>query len=235
MKRLGTGIVCLLILLSTLTGCASMLERTYSATEPHSSKFWESEAAGTLRAENYQDVVNDLLLLVNQHKERAVLRLYDENNTLSVGELLNRAIAEVQQETPMGSYAVEYIIASHQDQHGFCEASIRIGYRRTAEQIRSVVSATSTEALYSLLKNALNEGKKELVVRISYWTPESSAQTQSAVDALRREFRIKNPWCVNYYPKDGTTGLIEFLLYPDEEDLNGSTVVGAVNTRRLEH
>ena len=33
-----------------LAGCASLLEREYSTVEPHSSKFWEREAAGTLRA-----------------------------------------------------------------------------------------------------------------------------------------------------------------------------------------
>ena len=47
--------------LSLLTGCASLLERSYTTSEPHSSKFWESEAADTLRAENRQDMVNDLL------------------------------------------------------------------------------------------------------------------------------------------------------------------------------
>ena len=54
----------LVVFVCLLTGCASLLEREYSTSEPHSSKFWESEAAGTLRAENYQDVVNDLLLLI---------------------------------------------------------------------------------------------------------------------------------------------------------------------------
>ncbi len=46
--------------------CA-LLERSYSTAEPHSSKYWESEAAGTLRAENNQDIVNDLLILIGQH------------------------------------------------------------------------------------------------------------------------------------------------------------------------
>ena len=62
MKKLKiTAALCALLL---LTGCASLLERQYSTVEPHSSKFWESEAADTLRAENHQDLVNDLLLLI---------------------------------------------------------------------------------------------------------------------------------------------------------------------------
>ena len=60
--------------LCLLTGCAPLLERSYTVSEPHSSKLWESEAAGTLRAENHQDIVNDLLILIGQHTESAVLK-----------------------------------------------------------------------------------------------------------------------------------------------------------------
>ena len=74
--------------LCLLTGCAPLLERTYATAEPHSSKFWESEAAGTLRAENHQDVVNDLLLLVGQHRETATLRLYEFESDLEVADTL---------------------------------------------------------------------------------------------------------------------------------------------------
>ena len=70
----GRKISALLLALALLAGCAPLLERTYSTAEPHSSKFWESEAAGTLRAETHQDVVNDLLLLVGQHRETAADR-----------------------------------------------------------------------------------------------------------------------------------------------------------------
>ena len=58
---MNTRLLALSLALMFLTGCASILEREYSTVEPHSSKFWESEAADTLRAENYQDLVNDLL------------------------------------------------------------------------------------------------------------------------------------------------------------------------------
>lgn len=34
-----------LLMLCLLTGCGSLLERSYSTSEPHSSKYWESGAA----------------------------------------------------------------------------------------------------------------------------------------------------------------------------------------------
>ncbi|MEG1593451.1 MAG: hypothetical protein RR350_03495, partial [Oscillibacter sp.] len=193
-----------------LTGCSGLLERQYSTMEPHSSKFWESEAAGTLRAENYQDIVNDLLLLIGQHTETATLRLYNVADDLAAAEALEKAATETQQETPMGAYAVEYITSASTAQRGYYEVSIQIGYRRTAEQIQAVVNATSTEALSSLLDAALEAGGTELAVRIGYWNDQSPARVSEIVTALREARGLQDtpPWTVSYYPAGGEVGLI---------------------------
>ena len=102
-----------------LSGCASLLEREYSTVEPHTEQFWESEAAGTLRAESRQDVVNDLLILISQHTEKATLRLYNYTDDVNVAEMLQRATDEVRRETPMGAseiaggsvFRVDYFIS----------------------------------------------------------------------------------------------------------------------------
>lgn len=197
-----------------LSGCSSILDREYSSVEEHSSKYWESEAAGTLRAESYQDIVNDLLILIGQHTEVATLRLYNYEDDLTVADTLEKATTEVQQETPMGSYAVEYITCSSQSQHSYYEVSVQISYRRSAEQIQSVVNATSTVALPNLLNAALDAGKRELAVRIGYWDGNSTG-----VDAIVQQVRTQRGltaedgvWTVAYYPKTGTVGLIEFLF-----------------------
>ena len=218
-------ILALILSLSLLTGCSSLLEREYSAVEPHNSKFWESEASDTLRAENYQDIVNDLLILIGQHTETATLRLYDLGDDLQVAELLDQAITEIRQETPMGAYAVEYITASREAQRGHYEVSVSIGYRRSAEQIQSVVSATSTEALYSLLDAALQTGKRELAVRIGYWDDDSALQVEQTLVRLQEAWAPEQlHWTVNCYPADGPVGLIEFLLEapPPAEALPGT-------------
>ncbi len=177
----GRRIVPLALSLCLLTGCSSLLERDYHTVEPHSSKFWESEAAGTLRAENYQDIVNDLLILIGQHTDSATVRLYNYRDEITVADTLEMAAAEIQQETPLGAYAVEYIATSAQAQRGYYEISIQIGYRRTAEQIQSVVNATSIEALYALLDSALAEGRTELAVRISYWSEDGQERVEAIV------------------------------------------------------
>ena len=220
MVRKTGRLAALALALCLLTGCSALLERTYSTAEPHSSKFWESEAAGTLRAENHQDVVNDLLLLVGQHRETATLRLYDFKSDLDVADTLEEAAAEVQQETPMGAYAVEFITTSSHAQRGYYEVAVRIGYRRTLEQLQAVVNATSPEALYSLLAAALDEGKTELAVRMGYWGENGQTRVEEAMAQLREERELTETiaWVVNYYPSKENPGLVEFLLDPPEPE-----------------
>lgn len=236
MSRNIGRLAALALALCLLTGCSALLERTYSTAEPHSSKFWESEAAGTLRAENHQDVVNDLLLLVGRHQETATLRLYDFKDDLAVADTLEEAAAEIQQETPMGAYAVEFITTSSHAQRGYYEVAVRIGYRRTLEQLQAVVNATSPEALYSLLAAALDDGKTELAVRMGYWGENGQARMEEAMAQLREERELTEtiPWVVNFYPAQENPGLVEFLLDPPEpeegwpppEDEEGETPPG---------
>lgn len=211
----------ILLAVSLLTGCTAMLERTYSTVEPHSSKFWESEAAGTLRAENYQDIVNDLLLLISQHTEAATLRLYNYADEVTVTSTVERAAAEILQETPLGAYAVEYITSTSQAQKGYYEIAIQISYRRSAEQVQALVNATSPEAVYALLETALNENKTELAVRVGYWGVTGQEQVETAMAQLREDRGLteSKPWLVQYYPAEGPVGLLEFLLDPTEEQL----------------
>ena len=199
-----------------LTGCAPLLEREYNTVEPHSSKFWESEAADTLRAENYQDLVNDLLILIGQHEEAATIRLYNFEDDLAVTEAMEQAAGEVQHDTPMGAYAVEYITSSSQVQRGYYEITVQIAYRRSMEQIQSVVNATRTEAIYSLLESAMNAGRKELAVRISYWNLDGREVVQEAVSRLREEHGLTATpeWIVNYYPVNRMVGLVEVIMDP---------------------
>lgn len=207
-----------LILLLTgcvlLSGCSSILDREYSSVEEHSSKYWESEAAGTLRAESYQDIVNDLLILIGKHTESATVRLYNYEDDMTVADTLEQATTEVQKETPMGAYAVEYITCTSQSQRSYYEVSVQISYRRSAEQIQAVVNATSTLALPSLLDTALSAGKAELTVRIGYWD-----SNPAGIDAIVEQVRTDRgltpddpAWKVSYYPNSGTVGLIEFVF-----------------------
>ena len=213
-------VLCAALACVLLAGC-SLLERQYVTVEPHSGKFWESEAAGTLRAENYQDIVNDLLLLIGQRRETATLRLYHFDDDVTISDRLEQATMEIQQQTPLGSYAVAYIASVSQAQRGYHEVKLQIGYRRTAEELQAIVNATSPEAVYALLRNALDRRQNQLAVRIGYWGPSGQEQVEEAKARLREDEGLTDfpDWPETLaYPEEGPVGLLEFHLdFPSAE------------------
>ena len=85
-----------------LTGCS--LERQYSVVEPHENQYWESTADDTLRAESYQDFVNTILLLVEQHDDQGTIRLYlTDVDYADAFTMVKNAGAEVRLEAAIGS------------------------------------------------------------------------------------------------------------------------------------
>ena len=136
-------------------------------------------------------------------------------------EELEKAAQEVQQETPLGAYAVEYITYISQPQRSCFEADLQIGYRRTAEQMQTIVSASSVSALGDLLEAALDGGRTELVVRMGYWQADSREKVAQEVQQVRQErgTREEAVWIVHYYPETDPVGIIEFLLKPTEEEI----------------
>ena len=204
----------ILLLCCVLCGCASLLDREYHTMTEHTVRYRESNSDNTLRAENHQDVVNDMLLLVNEHKRAALLRLYGEWSDAAVKELLEQAAEEVCEETPIGAYAVEYIATSDVRKDGFYEVTVRIGYRRTEQQIRAIVSASSTSALPALLRAAVTEGESELAVRLQYWTEDDIRGVRELVEELTAERPPEDDrrWVATHYPSLEKTELIEFTL-----------------------
>ena len=47
---------------------------SYSVSEPYADRYWDSGAEDTLRVDNYQDLVNSLLLLIVEGAEDGVIR-----------------------------------------------------------------------------------------------------------------------------------------------------------------
>ena len=90
---------------------------------------------------------------------------------------------------------------------------LTIGYRRTQEQIASMVYTTSVSALGELLTAAARSGSPELVVQVGYFDHQED-QVRSIVDQVQamEAPEQKEPWTVNFYPEGGDVGIIEILL-----------------------
>ena len=163
MKRSMFVLLCLWMLLS-LGGCGSLLYREYGQVQPHSSTYYESGDRSVLRAESYQDVVNDLLLLISDHEESGSIWFYPGEEGPDASQIAQQACQEVQLETPLGSYAVEYLTYTiDSTARNYVEIAVTIGYRRTASQVDGIIHATSISALYDLINDRLLAGKSTVV------------------------------------------------------------------------
>ena len=194
-----------------LTGCGSFLQREWYEVKDHSSSYYEGSGRDVLQADTYQDLVNDILILVGNHTEEGAIRLYCSQEGLDANEAANDACQEVEHDTPVGSYAVEYLQYTVDDSaRNYSEIVVTIGYRRTEQQLTGIVHATNISALRDLLADAAAQGLTELAVQFS-----SADGSAADVERLMRSVETEaggQGWTVTFYPSRDNVGLVEILL-----------------------
>ena len=214
MRRWLCGVLAALML--PLSGCAGMLNRDYASVTPHSATPLSDGESDSIRVASYQELVNALIYLIGRGTETGELRFDGgEQGETEIQQMLEEACLEVVQEDPLGAYAVEYIKYSVTPVVGSYEASVQITYRRTREQVASIVDATGTSAIRSELSEALSQFSTEVVLRISYFEEDSSY-----IQQLMREAYLSNPASaldfpeaqITMYPETGQRRIVEVVL-----------------------
>ena len=199
------------VLACSMTGCGDFLDREWYEVKDHSPTYYEGEGRDVLRADTYQDLVNNILILVGNHAESGTIWLYYAQEGLDAAEAAEKASREVEKDTPMGSYAVSYIQYTVDDTaRNYSEIVVSIGYKRTEKEIINMVHATNVSALHDLLSDAAAEGKTSLVVQLSafegqsYQVRQAVAQVQAAVGG--------SGWTTNFYPNADNPGVVEIIM-----------------------
>ena len=216
-KRIPALALSLTLLLS---GCVSLSDSSYTVVEPHTEQPVLGEDPSTVKASTYSELVNGVLFFVTQGMEEGVIQLTDYHG--DVEEDLNRACLEVDQDDPLGAYAVEFIKNDYTTILTTYEATITISYRRSLEQISSLVNITGTSAIREEAAQALGAFDTELALRVGVFNGD--------VDTVKEQVRqayydtpaaaLGMPECsVALYPETGagTQRIVEILLdYPEE-------------------
>ena len=170
------------LFLLALCGCASLLERSYSVVEPYTVRYWDSSGPDTLRAENYQDLVNSLMLLVEERAEEGVIRCYGEAEPYAQAR---SACREVQNDTMLGSYLLSELRFTYSSGAGCSTLTLEIAYRDDAEDPESIMTLSDSQSLVDLLRIDVREGHERLTARFVYDT--SREEVSAAMEALWQE------------------------------------------------
>lgn len=218
-KRTLAGLLSLSLLLS---GCSALLEREYSDVTTHSTNLTAEGDPSVLRAESYQELVNALIFFINQGTEAGSIRLYIDSEAVEAA--LEAACLEVIQEDPLGAYAVEHIKYDLSSVVTYYEADVQIAYRRSREQVASIVSATGATAIRSELEDALTRFAPEQVLRISYFSGDEDyirALCHKAYYAVPAAALDLPDITVAIYPQSGRQRIVEVLLsyHLDKQEL----------------
>ena len=205
-------LVCLLLSLAallTLSGCRSLFERDYYYEAPYSGDIGtRSDTATEIR--NYSMLKTALTNMITNHTERGEFRFSNYNGSLS--EDLAAACFEIKSEHPLGAYAVETLSYDTSYVVSYYVANIYIGYKRTAEELNSIVYTTAVPDFDESVRAAVDASAPELVIRCF-----ASGVDEEYITKLVRRHYYDNPVAlvlepeteVTRYPTDGDNGIYD--------------------------
>lgn len=210
-----------LLLLFPLSGCTSMLERSYTSVQPYVQNVVRQDSGSALEAQTYQQLVSAVLYLVTQHSENGIIRLY--NYSGDVESDVSRACLEVVQKDPLGAFAVDYIKHSVSRIVSFYEAQITISYLRTAEETGQITAVTGSSAIKSELHHTLSKFESIQLLRISYYFEDDSYLyeliRQAYYDTPLAAFGMPQI-SLSLYPESGSQRIVEIeLVYPSSNEI----------------
>ncbi len=221
-KKAAALLAALAITLS-LAGCSYTLSGEYSSVTRHV----EEEDSPITVSEDYMDVRDYSALkdavtsLVASHRDTGRIRFssYDGN----VEADLSEACREVYRNTAIGAFAVDYMSHTITRIVSYYEAEINITYRRSAEQINSILEVSGLSELDELFESTLHSFNGYLVLQTN--RPDMDAEY---VADWFTGFFVENPLVtiaipkitVDSYPDSGIQRILEINIayeYPPEE------------------
>ena len=182
-KRILTLLLAAAMLLS---GCASLLERSYTVVEPYTDRYRDTTAEDTLRAESYQDLVNTLLMLVEQRAADGVIHYYGSSGVDAYMSAV-AARQEVLQETVLGSYLLQDLVLHFSGGEEHSTLSFTLSYREEAENPDNLMVLSDTQSLVDLLRMSVREEHSLLTAR--FFEETARADVESAVQSFWLELQ----------------------------------------------
>lgn len=184
-----------------LSGC-SLFDRSYSTVTNHQEQSASDENAGVLRAETYADLVSCVQHFVSMGQTSGTVHVYKYSGDIEAD--LRAATAEVRNEDPLGAYALKDISYRYSRIVSYYECTFTFAYRRTVQDMASIVNVFGTAAIRERMRQTLSEFNNTLTLRTSAYYAD-----RSFLYALAREAYYSSPETALGYPG------ISISVYPE--------------------
>jgi hypothetical protein len=188
-----------------LTGCATLLEHSVLVVSEHQAAPFVRPQIEQTTVSNHEEFVAAILDLIMDHEtEGQVLYYFHEGGDIQT-EIMH-ARDEILIDHPLGAFAVEEISVNATRIVMRYEIDIEIEYKRTKEQIESIINVANERSMRTNLLEVMSQYNDEAVFRTSI------GLTEESISELVRDTYYQNPRrivmlpivVVEIYPETGT-------------------------------
>lgn len=208
------------LMLGLLCGCGVFGEKTYVVVEPHVEDYQTTVDSDAQTVSSYLGLKNAMISFVMDGVEEGVLRAESYSGDLSKD--LSDAVYEVSRGNPLGAFAVDYMTYDYSKIVSYYEIHIHCTYRRSVEEISSIIYVTSSDELQEQFLEAMEDYAPVLRLHVGDYREADLSELVQQIYQEHPEFALEQPDInVTSYPDSGTQRVleIEFLYKTDQETL----------------
>jgi len=182
----------ILAVIIAASGCTGIIEGYTEIVTRHASTPYERPPEEQIDVADYDELMAEMLELIIQHEDSGSLLAsnYDGDVTADVA----RACSEISSDHPIGAYAVASITGETKRIVSIHEIEISIKYKRTKDQLDSLVNVATLRYLKTELQSAMSNYRDEAVFRTSLNI------TEEDIIGFVREAYYENPRTIVMLP-----------------------------------
>ena len=204
MKRL---VLCVILILC-LCGCGFLKGTTYVVVEPHDDQTEISMDSDVTTVSSYLSLKNAILTMIEEGVKDGAIRAEAYRGSLAAD--LDQAVDEVLNHSPLGAFAVDHMTYDYSKIVSYYEIHINISFRRSLDEIRSVIYVNDINALRGKLQEAMSTYEATLLLRLGDYQPFDLRDEITDIYLEHPEFALENPeTTMEVYPETGTQRILE--------------------------
>jgi len=184
-KKILTVFVVIIICIIALSGCERIIEGYMESISEHRITTPVRPPTGQISVTDYNEFTAAILRLIMEHETSSLILFYHDGDDVQAE--IDRARNEILNEHPIGAFAVADLILNPTRIVTHYEIDLEIEYKRTKEQLDSIVTASSAQFMQSRLLDVMSVNGEEVIFR-------SALQiTEEEITELVRDTYYQNP------------------------------------------